>query len=136
VTPAISDTEGPCAAVQPDVQCNPINNLRRTLGIGSAYAGDGEGPEGGYVYPGYSQFPSARLAGNGARSHAPRMFVVTEAEAAAIRATFGSAASWRQRSSCADCSLAFTDTMQARECARTIACDAAPVTRRHAGKSR
>ena len=24
-----------------------------SLGIGSAYAGDGEGPAGGYVYPGY-----------------------------------------------------------------------------------
>ena len=24
-----------------------------SLGIGSAYAGDGEGPAGGYIYPGY-----------------------------------------------------------------------------------
>jgi hypothetical protein len=24
-----------------------------SLGVGSAYAGDGEGPAGGYVYPGY-----------------------------------------------------------------------------------
>jgi hypothetical protein len=86
--------------------------------------------------------PSARLAGHEARSHAPRMFVVTEAEAAAIRATF------EQRGELAaavelrrlfpgihrhDAGAGMRSDHRGMEAA---ACDAAPVTRRHAGKSR
>jgi hypothetical protein len=51
-----------------------------SLGIGSAYAGDGQGPAGGYVFPGYvipgsvyagAQTPSAPAAQNGqAQTHA------------------------------------------------------------------
>ena len=84
--------------------------------------------------------PSARLAGNWARSHAPRMFVVTEVEAAAIRATF------EQRGElgaveCADCSWhhrhhAGAGMRSDHRGMEAAACDAAPVTRRHAGKSR
>jgi hypothetical protein len=50
-----------------------------SLGIGSAYAGDGEGPAGGYVFPGYiipgsvyagAQTPSVATTQNGqARTH-------------------------------------------------------------------
>ena len=51
-----------------------------SLGVGSAYAGDGEGPAGGYVYPGYiipgsvytgAQTPSVAAVQNGqAQTHA------------------------------------------------------------------
>ena len=64
------------------------------------------------------------------------MFVVTEAEAAAIRATFEQRGELAAAVELRRLFPGITDTMQARECARTIACDAAPVTRRHAGKSR
>ena len=49
-----------------------------SLGIGSAYAGDGEGPSGGYVYPGsiyagvqtpLQQTPSVATAQNGRTTH-------------------------------------------------------------------
>jgi hypothetical protein len=48
-----------------------------SLGIGSAYAGDGEGPAGGYVYPGsiyagvhpVQKAPSAATAQNGQTTH-------------------------------------------------------------------
>jgi hypothetical protein len=44
--------------------------------------------------------------------HAPGMFVLTKAEAAAI--------AYRLPSSCGGCSRGVTDVAKARECARTI----------------
>ena len=50
-----------------------------SLGVGSAYAGDGEGPAGGYVYPGYiipgsvyagAQTPSVAARNGQAQTHA------------------------------------------------------------------
>jgi hypothetical protein len=42
-----------------------------SLGIGSAYAGDGEGPAGGYVYPGYI-VPGSIYGGAKLRCRIPR----------------------------------------------------------------
>jgi hypothetical protein len=60
---------------------------------------------------------AAGLANKHSPSHAPAMFVVTEADAAAIRARgeFAAAVELRQRFP------GITDNAQARECARTIA---------------
>jgi hypothetical protein len=61
------------------------------------------------------------VAGHAAPHHAPAMFVVTEAEAAAIRAVydqrgeFAAAVELRRRFP------GITDNTQARECVRTIA---------------
>jgi hypothetical protein len=64
---------------------------------------------------------ASRLAARHAPPHAPVMFVVTEADAAAIRAVYqqrgelSAAVELRRRF------LGITDNAQARECARTIA---------------
>ena len=61
------------------------------------------------------------VAGHTVRAHAPTMFAISEAEAAAIRAAFeqrgefAAAIELRQRFP------GITDNAQARECARTIA---------------
>jgi hypothetical protein len=82
------------------------------------------------------------LAGLGAHPHAPRMFVVTETDAAAIRAAF------KQRgelSAAVEVRRLFpgvTDIEVARECARTIAdwkplpVRPRPISRRHPGTDR
>jgi hypothetical protein len=61
------------------------------------------------------------LAGCGVRPHAPGMFVVTETEAAAIRAAFDQGG---ELSAAVELHRLFpliTDMAEARECARTIA---------------
>jgi hypothetical protein len=55
------------------------------------------------------------------RPHAPGMFVVTEAEAAAIRAVFDQQGELSAAVELRRLFPAITDTAQARECARTIA---------------
>jgi hypothetical protein len=61
------------------------------------------------------------LAGCGLRSHAPEMFVVTEAEAAAIRAAFEEHGELAAAVELRRLFPGVTDNVQARECARTIA---------------
>ena len=65
--------------------------------------------------------PSARLAGSGPRYHAPGMFVVTEAEAAAIRTAFEQSGELAAAVELRRLFPLITDTMQARECPRSIA---------------
>ena len=61
------------------------------------------------------------LADCGPRSHAPAMFVVSEVEAAAIRTAFEQSGELAAAVELRRLFPAITDTMQARECARTIA---------------
>jgi hypothetical protein len=62
-----------------------------------------------------------RLAGDRPRSHAPGMFVVSEAEAAAIRAVFHQQGEFAAVVELRRLFPGITDAEQARECARTIA---------------
>jgi hypothetical protein len=64
---------------------------------------------------------AAALAGPGLRSHALGMFVVTEAEAAAIRAAFDRGGELSAAVELRRLFPGVTDNAQARECARTIA---------------
>ena len=61
------------------------------------------------------------LASRGAHHHAWGMFVITEADAAAIRAVFNQRESCPPLSSCAGGSQKITDNAKARACARSIA---------------
>ena len=61
------------------------------------------------------------LAGHDPSPHAPWMFVVTEAEAAAIRAVFEQSCEFSAAIELRRLFPAVTDTAQARACARTIA---------------
>jgi len=82
------------------------------------------------------------LASDGARDHASSMFIVTEADADAIRAAFheqgelSAAIEVRRRFP------GITDNVEARRCARTIAgwkplpASPSPVTRLHPGRDR
>ena len=63
-----------------------------------------------------------QLAGHAPRHHAPCMFVVTEAEAAAIRATFEQQGELSAAIELRRLFPGITDNVQARECARVIAC--------------
>jgi hypothetical protein len=63
-----------------------------------------------------------RLAGHGRRSHAPGMFVVSEAEASAIRAAFDRGGELSAAVELRRLFPGVADMAQARECARTIAC--------------
>jgi hypothetical protein len=62
-----------------------------------------------------------RLLGHGLRRHAAAMFVVTEAEAAAIRAVFEQQGELSAAIELRRLFPGIPDTAQARECARTIA---------------
>ena len=62
-----------------------------------------------------------QLADHGPRHHAPCMFVVTEAEAAAIRATFEQQGELSAAIELRRLFPGITDNVQARECARVIA---------------
>jgi hypothetical protein len=62
-----------------------------------------------------------RLLGHGQRRHAAAMFVVTEAEAAAIRAVFEQQGEQSAAIELRQLFPAVIDNAQARECARTIA---------------
>ena len=62
-----------------------------------------------------------QLAGHAPRHHAPCMFVVTEAEAAAIRATFEQQGELSAAIELRRLFPGITDNVQARECARVIA---------------
>jgi hypothetical protein len=69
-----------------------------------------------------SRIPRAgALAGQGRRSHGSAMFVVTEAEAAAIRAAFDRGGELLAAVELRRLFPAITDTAEARACARTIA---------------
>jgi hypothetical protein len=69
-----------------------------------------------------SDLPEAhRLAGRDVRPHPPGMFVVSEAEAAAIRAVFDQRGELSAAIELRRLFPGITDTAQARECARTIA---------------
>jgi hypothetical protein len=61
------------------------------------------------------------LAGHGPRAHSPGMLVVSEAEAAAIRAAFDHGGELSAAVELRRLFPGVTDTAQARECARTIA---------------
>jgi hypothetical protein len=61
------------------------------------------------------------LVGRGMSSHAPRMFLVSEAEAAAIRAVFDQRGELSAAIELRRLFPGITDTAQARECVRTIA---------------
>jgi hypothetical protein len=61
------------------------------------------------------------VAGHSARTHAPAMFVVTEADAAAIRATYQQSGEFAAAIELRRRFPGITDDAQARECARTIA---------------
>jgi hypothetical protein len=61
------------------------------------------------------------LADGGPRSHAPAMFVVSEVEAAAIRTAFEQSGELAAAVELRRLFPLITNTMQARECARTIA---------------
>ena len=63
-----------------------------------------------------------QLAGHAPRHHASCMFVVTEAEAAAIRATFEQQGELSAAIELRRLFPGITDNVQARECARVIAC--------------
>jgi hypothetical protein len=62
-----------------------------------------------------------RLAGYHSRHHAPRMFTVTEAEAAAIRTAFEQQGELSAAIELRRLFPGVTDNVQARECARVIA---------------
>jgi len=62
-----------------------------------------------------------RIAAHGDRPHAPGMFVVTEAEAAAIRAAFDQGGELSAAVELRRLFPGITDTDVARECALTIA---------------
>jgi hypothetical protein len=62
-----------------------------------------------------------RLAGHGLRPHPGRMFVVTEAEASAIRAAFDRGGELSAAVELRRLFPGVTDMAEARECARTIA---------------
>jgi hypothetical protein len=66
-------------------------------------------------------YPVASLAAFGPRSHAPGMFVVTEAEATAIRTTFDQGGEFAAAVELRRLFPGITDTVQARECARAVA---------------
>jgi hypothetical protein len=61
------------------------------------------------------------LAGHGPRDHAPGMFVVSEAEAAAIRTAFEQSGELAATVELRRLFPGVTDNAHARECARTIA---------------
>ena len=61
------------------------------------------------------------LAGHGPRHHAPCMFVVSEAEAAAIRTAFEQSGELAATVELRRLFPGVTDNAHARECARTIA---------------
>jgi hypothetical protein len=72
--------------------------------------------------PGQWHSPSPQaLAGPGRRHHAPGMFVVSEAEAAAIRAAFDRGGELSAAVELRRLFPGVTDNAQARECARAIA---------------
>ena len=62
-----------------------------------------------------------QLADHASRHHAPCMFVVTEAEAAAIRATFEQQGELSAAIELRRLFPGITDNVQARECVRVIA---------------
>jgi hypothetical protein len=61
------------------------------------------------------------IAAHPAPPHAPRMFVITEADAAAIRAVFEQRGEFSAAIELRRRFPGITDNAQARECARTIA---------------
>ena len=61
------------------------------------------------------------VAGHTVRAHAPGMFVVSEAEAAAIRTAFEQRGEFAAAVELRRLFPGITDNTQARECARTIA---------------
>jgi hypothetical protein len=63
----------------------------------------------------------AALAGRGVCHHAPGMFVVSEVEAAAIRTAFEQSGELAAAVELRRLFPLITDTVQARECTRTIA---------------
>jgi hypothetical protein len=63
----------------------------------------------------------APLVGHNAPPHAPAMFAVTEADAAAIRAVFEQRGEFAAAVELRRLFPGITDNAQARECARTIA---------------
>ena len=65
--------------------------------------------------------PPLPLAGRGVRAHAPRMFVVSEADAAAIRTVFDQRGELSAAIELRRLFPGITNTAQARECVRTIA---------------
>jgi hypothetical protein len=78
------------------------------------------------------------LADRGARAHARGMFVVSEAEAATIRAIFDQRGELSAAVELRRLFPAITDNVQARECARTIAgrCRCCPVRRSPSDRAR
>ena len=65
--------------------------------------------------------PAGAIASCGARSHAPAMFVVSETEAAAIRAAFDRGGELSAAVELRRLFPGVADMAQARECARIIA---------------
>ena len=63
----------------------------------------------------------SRLLATPSRAHAPAMFVVSEAEAAAIRAVYEQRGEFAAAIELRRLFPGITDNAQARECARTIA---------------
>jgi hypothetical protein len=75
----------------------------------------------GYPQPTGAEDRAAGLANKRSPSHAPTMLVVTEAEAAAIRAVYEQRGEFSAAVELRRLFPAVTDTAQARACARTIA---------------
>ena len=87
-------------------------------------AGPGSpGGGGGHIGSRYAAGRHSRtvIAGHSPCSHAPRMFVVSEAEAAAIRSAFDRGGELSAAVELRRLFPGITDNVQARECARIIA---------------
>ena len=105
------------------ITSNTISTSRKFIGTKGRGNGLGVGPSTMHAKrrDDHGSQSLYRLAARAPRSHAPGMFVVTEAEAAAIRTAFDQGGEFAAAVELRRLFPGVTDMAEARECARTIA---------------